>query len=65
MSVKALLTGISLLEAGMLYWLLYGTVLEKQYFRRKEWGILCVNIAVVGVSEGIAACSFSHRMRLS
>jgi len=53
MSVKALLTGISLLEAGMLYWLLCGTVLEKQYFRRKEWGILCVNIAVVGVSEGI------------
>lgn len=53
MVVKALLVGISLWEAGMLYWLLCGTVLEKKYFRKKEWVILCVNIVGAGVSVGI------------
>lgn len=53
MVVKTLLVGISLWEAGMLYWLLCGTVLQKMYFRKKEWIILCVNIVGVGINEGI------------
>ena len=53
MGIRVLLIGISLFETGMLYWLLCGTVLEKQYFQKKEWVILCVNIVSVGVSEGI------------
>ncbi len=38
MSIKALLIGISVFEIGMLYWLLCGTVLEKEYFRKKRLG---------------------------
>lgn len=53
MGIKVLLIGISLLEMVMLYWLLCGTVLEKQYFQKKEWVIICVNIVSIGVSEGI------------
>lgn len=53
MGTKALLIGISLWEVGMLYWLLCGTVLEKKYFRKKEWAILCVNVVWTGVSVGI------------
>ena len=53
MGIEALLIGISLFEVGMLYWLLCGTVLEKRYFQKKDWVILCVNIVSVGVGEGI------------
>ena len=53
MGIKVLLIGISLLEMVMLDWLLCGTVLEKQYFQKKEWVIICVNIVGVGVGEGI------------
>lgn len=53
MVVKALLIGISLWEAGMLYWLLCGTVLQIKYFREKEWIILCMNVAGVGINAGI------------
>ena len=38
MGIKALLMGISLFEVGMLYWLLCGTVLEKEYFKKKRLG---------------------------
>ena len=53
MGIKALLIGISLFEVGMLYWLLCGTVLDRKYFQKKEWVIICVNIVSVGVGEGI------------
>lgn len=53
MGIKTLLIGISVFEIGMLYWLLCGTVLKKQYFQKKEWAIICVNIVSVGMSEGI------------
>lgn len=52
MSVNALLIGISLFEMGMLYWLLCGTVLERQYFRKREWAIICINIVSAGVDAG-------------
>lgn len=53
MGTKALLIGISLWEVGMLYWLLCRTVLEKKYFRKREWIILFVNIVGIGVIVGI------------
>ena len=52
MVIKALLMGISLFEVGMLYWLLCGTVLEKQYFCKREWVILCANIVGTGIDVG-------------
>ena len=52
MGIKALLMGISLFEVGMLYWLLCGIVLEKQYFRKREWVILCANIVGAGIDVG-------------
>lgn len=52
MVIKALLMGISLFEVGMLYWLLCGIVLEKQYFRKREWVILCANIVGTGIDVG-------------
>ena len=52
MGIKAFLVGISLFEVGMLYWLLCGTVLEKQYFCKREWVILCANIVGTGIDVG-------------
>ena len=52
MGIKALLIGISSFEVGILYWLLCGTVLEKQYFRKREWAILCANIVGTGIDIG-------------
>ena len=52
MGIKAFLVGISLFEVGMLYWLLCGIVLEKQYFRKREWVILCANIVGTGIDVG-------------
>ena len=52
MGIKALLMGISLFEVGMLYWLLCGTVLEKEYFRKKDWIILYASIVGNGINLG-------------
>ena len=52
MGIKALLMGISLFEVGMLYWLLCGTVLEKEYFKKKDWVILCASIVGAGIDVG-------------
>jgi len=52
MGIKAFLVGISLFEVGMLYWLLCGIVLDKQYFRKREWVILCANIVGTGIDVG-------------
>ena len=53
MGTKALLIGISLFEAGILYWLLCGTVLDRKYFQKKDWVILWANIVSLGVGQGI------------
>ena len=50
MGIKALLIGIAVFESGMLYWLLCGTVLEKEYFRKKDWVILYVSIVGNGIN---------------
>ena len=52
MGIKAFLVGISLFEVGMLYWLLCGIVLDKQYFRKRKWVILCANIVGTGIDVG-------------
>ncbi|MCI9023305.1 MAG: GHKL domain-containing protein [Dorea sp.] len=52
MGIEALLIGISLFEVGMLYWLLCGTVLEKRYFQKKDWVILCASIVGIGINAG-------------
>ena len=52
MGIKALLIGIAVFESGMLYWLLCGTVLEKEYFRKKDWVILYVSIVGNGINIG-------------
>jgi len=52
MGIKVLLIGISLFEVGMLYWLLCGTVLEKEYFKKKDWVILCASIVGIGINVG-------------
>ena len=52
MGIKVLLIGISLFEVGMLYWLLCGTVLEKEYFRKKDWIILYASIVGNGINLG-------------
>lgn len=52
MGIKALLIGISVFEIGMLYWLLCGTVLEKEYFRKKDWVILYASIVGIGINVG-------------
>lgn len=53
MLVKALLIWISILEIALLYWLLCGTVLEIKTFRKKEWGIIFINMISMGVIAGI------------
>lgn len=52
MGIKALLIGISLFEVGILYWLLCGTVLEKEYFRKKDWVILYASTVGIGINAG-------------
>ena len=52
MGTKALLIGISLFEVGILYWLLCGTVLEKEYFRKKDWVILYASTVGIGINAG-------------
>lgn len=52
MGIKAFLIGISLFEVGMLYWLLCGTVLEKEYFQKKDWIILYTSIVGIGINVG-------------
>lgn len=52
MGIKALLIGISVFEIGMLYWLLCGTVLEKEYFRKKDWIILYAGIVGSSIDVG-------------
>ncbi len=53
MLVKALLIWISILEIALLYWLLCGTGLEIKTFRKKEWGIIFINMISMGVIAGI------------
>ena len=53
MAGTTLLCLISILEYFLLYWLLCGTVLEKQYFRKKEWCIVWISILVMGIASGI------------
>lgn len=64
MAVIVLLIWIAFFEIGLLYWLLCGTVLEKKYFRKKEWSILCGNIVGLGGLLGInrSMCFFSSFM---
>lgn len=52
MGVKAFLVGMSFFEVGMLYWLLCGTVLDRKYFQKKEWVIICANIFLIGINMG-------------
>lgn len=52
MGTKALLIGISLFEAGILYWLLCGTVLDRKYFQKKDWVIIYTNIVGIGIVVG-------------
>lgn len=44
---------ISTFEIWLLYQLLFGTVLDKEYLLKREWGIIWGNIAVMGVLLGI------------
>jgi hypothetical protein len=52
MGIRAFLIGISVFEIGMLYLLLCGTVLEKDYFRKKDWIILYASIVGIGIDVG-------------
>ena len=52
MGIKVFLIEISIFEIGMLYWLLCGTVLEKEYFRKKDWVILYASIVGIGIDVG-------------
>ncbi len=65
MVVKTLLIGISIYEIGLLYWLLCGTVLEKIFLGKKEWGVIVANIVSEGVILGLnRSLSFFHNIFL-
>lgn len=53
MGVGITLILISIFEIWLLYQLLFGTVLNKEYLLKREWGILWGNIVVMGVLLGI------------
>ena len=53
MGVGIMLILISTFEIWLLYQLLFGTVLDKEYLLKREWGIIWGNIAVMGVLLGI------------
>ncbi len=53
MGVGIMLILISVFEIWLLYQLLFGTVLNKEYLLKREWGIIWVNIVVMGVLMGI------------
>ena len=53
MGVGIMLILISTFEIWLLYQLLFGTVLDKEYLLKREWGLIWGNIAVMGVLLGI------------
>ena len=53
MGVGITLILISVFEIWLLYQLLFGTVLNKEYLLKREWGIIWGNIVVMGVLLGI------------
>lgn len=53
MGVGIMLILISTFEIWLLYQLLFGTVLDKEYLLKREWGIIWGNITVMGVLLGI------------
>lgn len=53
MGIGIMLILISVFEIWLLYQLLFGTVLDKEYLLKREWGIVWGNIVVMGVILGI------------
>ena len=53
MGIGIMLILISVFEIWLLYQLLFGTVLDKEYLLKREWGIVWGNVIVMGVLLGI------------